>query len=352
MDKELITIIIPIYNAEKYLKKTIESVLNQTYENYELILVDNGSVDNSLKICKEYEEKGRRIKTFIQNEKGVSKARNMGLENATGKFICFMDADDYIEKDMLECYMKVYDIHKPDLIVSGYFSEVDIDGNVTRDSICYDDKNYLNVEEIRKDFIILWDKHLLYNIWNKLYKRDIIEKYNIRFPNYNWGEDIEFNREYLLKINTLFNLKNCFYHYIRGRKETITGKYIENLYDIRLKEDKEFREYFKKFGINEEDYREFCARRHIERTLGCIENLFNKNCKIRLNKKRSEIKRIINDPITREYLKEMRPKSKKTKILLIPYKFKLITIAMINGKILSLCKEKMPGIFNSLKNKR
>ena len=164
------------------LEKTIKSILEQTYNNYELILIDNGSTDNSAEICKKYQEKDKRVKFYIQSKKGVSNARNMGIEKATGEFICFVDSDDYIEKDMLNSYMDIYIKYKPDLIVSGFFSEVeDIDGKVQMDEIYCDDKNYPNIEEIKKDFVTLWDKHLLYNIWNKMYKREIIEKHNIKF---------------------------------------------------------------------------------------------------------------------------------------------------------------------------
>ena len=147
MKKNIITIIIPVYNSEKYLEKTIKSILEQTYNNYELILIDNGSTDNSAEICKKYQEKDERVKFYIQSKKGVSNARNRGIEKATGEFICFVDSDDYIEKDMLNSYMDIYIKYKPDLIVSGFFSEVeDIDGKVQMDEIYCDDKNYSNIE--------------------------------------------------------------------------------------------------------------------------------------------------------------------------------------------------------------
>ena len=352
MKKVLVTIIIPIYNAEKYLDKTISSVLQQTYKNYELILIDDGSKDNSLEICNKYKNKDKRIRLIKQENLGVSATRNKGLEIADGEFVCFMDADDYIEPNMLEEYIKIYKLYKSDLIISGYYSEIDLYDSISFDKIYLEDKKYTSKEQIKEDFVLMWDKHLLYNIWNKFYNKSVIDKYNIRFAKQNWGEDIDFNREYLLKINTLYNSKKCFYHYVRGRNNSITGKYIENLYDIRLQEDKEFRNYFDKYGIKEEQYREFCARRHIERTLGCIENLFNPNCRLNINEKYKEIKRIIREPKTKKYLKEMKPNSKKVKILLIPYKLNLVCISMIMGKVLSICKGKLPKLFNTLKNKR
>lgn len=352
MENYLITIIIPIYNAEKYLGKTIESVLSQTYNRWELILVDDGATDETPRICKNYEQKDKRIRYIKQKKSGVSVARNKGLENANGEFICFIDADDYIEENMLELYIKVYEEYKYDLIVSGYFSEVHINKKIRSDKVYIKNKGYKNIDELKEDFVLLWDKHLLYNIWNKLYKKEIIKKYNIKFPKENWGEDIQFNREYLLRINTIYNMENCLYHYIRGRSETITGKYTKGLYDIRLKEDKEFREYFEKFGIEKEKYNEFCARRHLERTLGCVENIFNSKCEMTINEKYKEIERIINDDTTRKYLKEIKPKSKKVKILLLPYRIKSVILTMIMGKLLCICKEKLPGLFNGLKNRR
>lgn len=352
MEKDLVTIIIAIYNAEKYLDKTINSVLNQTYKNFELILIDDGSKDNSLEICEKYKNKDNRIRLIKQENLGVSASRNKGLEIANGEFICFMDADDYIEQNMLEEYIGIYKKYNYDLIVSGYFSEIDLDNNISYDKIYLPNKRYSTIDQIKEDFVLMWDKHLLYNIWNKFYKKSLIDEYNIRFIKQNWGEDIEFNREYLLKINTLYNSEKCFYHYVRGRKDSITGKYIENLYDIRIQEDIEFRNYFEKFGIKEEEYREFCARRHIERTLGCIENLFNINCKCTIKEKYKEIKRIIKDEKTEKYLKEMKPNSKKVKILLIPYKIKSVFIAITMGKTLSICREKLPKLFNAMKNRR
>lgn len=350
------SIIIPVYNAEKYIKDNVMSILNQTYGNFEIILINDGSQDNSKKICMELEKSDKRIKVINKENEGVSKTRNLGMEVAKFKYICFLDADDYVEKDMLETYVRILKNNENvEMINCGFFSEVMDEKNKEKsqiDIVNYIEKFYKTREEIKKDFIEMWDKHLLYNIWNKVYVKQIIEKNNIKFPDYNWGEDIEFNRKYLLNISNMYNTEKSFYHYIRGRNNTITGKYIKNLYDIRLKENIEFKKYFEEFGIALKDYSEFCARRHIERTIGCIENLFSEECDLSYKEKYKEVKRIILDETTRQELKIMKPQSKKIKILLIPYRMKLVIMAMAMGKILSICKRRLPKIFNSLKNKR
>lgn len=349
----MFSIIIPVYNAEKYIERTVESVLKQTYDGFELILINDGSKDSSKEKCEKLAQVNKKVIFFDKKNEGVSKTRNFGIQKSNYKYICFMDADDYIDKDMLEEYANIIEKYPSlEMINSGYFSEVFSNENIQHDKIFLKEKFYFNREEMQKDFVLFWDKHLLYNIWNKVYIKDIILKNKINFPNYNWGEDIEFNREYLLSINNIYNTEKCFYHYIRGREDTITGKYIENLYEIRLRENQEFKDYFDKFGIKKSNYEEFCARRHIERTLGCIENLFNEECKMSFKEKYKEIKKIIYDETTREELKKIKPQSKKIKILLIPYRVKSVLLAMIMGKGLAFCKRKFPQLFNSLKNKR
>ena len=117
----LISIIVPIYNVEKYLKKCIDSIINQTYKNLEIILVDDGSPDNCGKICDEYAKKDNRIKVIHKENGGVSSARNVGVENATGEYIGFVDSDDYIEKDMYEVLINNLKKENADIsIISNY----------------------------------------------------------------------------------------------------------------------------------------------------------------------------------------------------------------------------------------
>ena len=116
--------------------------------------------------------------------------------------------------------INIYKENYVELVTTGFYSEVlDEDESVRLcDKIFANTKIYHDKNEIKKDFVMLWDKHILYNVWNKLYLNDIIKKYDIKFPQYNWGEDIQFNRDYLYRINSLYNSEKCYYHYIRERK--------------------------------------------------------------------------------------------------------------------------------------
>lgn len=347
------SIIVPVYNCQDYIERCIESVMNQNTKDIELILVNDGSTDNSKLIIEEYKKDNDLIKLINKKNAGVSAARNDGLKEATGKYILFLDADDFVDENYIKEINEILKQHKEtELVNFGFYSDVeDMEfNNLSRDKITYKEKYYKDKKALKKDFIELWDNTMMYNIWNKVYLRKIIEENDIKFPNYNWGEDIEFNRLYLNVINNMYNSNKCFYHYVREREGAATKNYKPEIFNTRKKEFKEFNEYFESWKIKKENYYEFSCRRYIERVLGCIENVYcsDMNFKERYN----EIKKMIKDPITRETLKYAEPKSKKIKIMLIPIKLKLTPITMLMGKTFNIIKTKYPHLFNKLKNRR
>lgn len=346
-----ISVIIPVYNCDKYIKRLIESILIQNYTNYEVIILNDGSTDNTKSILDAINNK----KFTIINKKnsGVSDSRNIGIEHSTGELLLFLDSDDYINKNYFSTIIKIYNNYQDvDLINFGFYSEVE-DKNlnvISSDKINYKTILLKNKNMIKKNFVDLWDNTMLYNVWNKVYITEIIKKNNIRFYDKNWGEDVQFNREYLLLTNKLYNSNSCFYHYIRERQGAQTKKYNPDLFNIRKKEFYEFNEYFEKYHIIKEEYYEFSCRRYIERVLGCIENVYNGNLKIK--SRYLQLKNIINDPLTIEAIKHVKPNSKKIKIMIIPIKLKLVILTMVMGKSFNIMKNKFPGLFNKMKNRR
>lgn len=351
--KKKLSVIVPIYNAEKYLNKCLDSIINQKYDDYELILIDDGSKDQSPKIIDEYKKKYNNIKVFHKKNAGVSAARNDGIRLANGKYITFIDCDDYISNDYFVSIMNfLKENPNIDLYNFGFYSEVEnSNGIITSvDKINYKTILLKNKKEIKEKLVELYDNTMLYNPVNKVYSRELIEKYKIVFPDYNWGEDVEFNRRYLNHINTFFNSNMCLYHYVRERDTSITKRYKCNLFDTRVKEFYEFNEYFEKWNIDKKEYYEFSCRRYIERILGCIENEFCSDNKLKIKYK--NIKKMIKHDTTRTTIKNVKPKSKKMLILIIPIKIKSTFLAFIIGYILHFVKNKMPSLFNKLKNSR
>jgi len=200
------SIIVPIFNAEKYLDRCVGSILSQTYVNWELILVDDGSSDNSGKICDEYAMNDSRIMVFHQTNTGPGAARNVGLSHASGQYILFIDSDDWVESTFLEEYAKITE--SEDLVYQGYVGEF-TDGR----SVVHADWQ-MDERDIPKAIMSLWQRDNFGYTWMKRYKRSIIEENQIRFDTkIFFREDTVFTAQYCRYCSSIRVLPVALYHY-------------------------------------------------------------------------------------------------------------------------------------------
>lgn len=198
-----LSIVIPIYNAERYLKRCIESTINNDEEEIEIILINDGSKDNSEKICQEFTKKDKRIKYIFTENKGCSSARNLGIDLSVGEYIWFIDSDDFIEKNAIKNILE--EIKKePEIIIFGTRQKE------IRDEI---DRIILPKEESKNEFV--YNQTELFNPpWNKIYKKEIIKSNKIYFlKNCHMGEDMVFNFKYFYYINKINFIKKYLYNY-------------------------------------------------------------------------------------------------------------------------------------------
>ena len=189
MGKGVVTVVLPIYNVEQYLERCIKSVVNQTYENLEIILVDDGSPDHCPKICDEWAQKDNRIKVIHKSNAGLGLARNTGIENATGEYICFFDSDDYIALDTIEKAYNCITYYKAEIVLFG-FCNVDSSGRTRKCTIpktskdCYhgdEVQNYILPNLIAPDPKTGEKTNLWMSAWACMYSMKVIERANWRF---------------------------------------------------------------------------------------------------------------------------------------------------------------------------
>ena len=206
MNKPKISVIIPVYKAEQYLQKCLDSVINQTYQNLEIILVDNDSPDNCGVICDEYAAKDNRIRVVHSRNMGTSAARNIGLEVATGDWIGFSDSDDYMETDQYDYLLDMACRTGADIAQCGVFFETENSREL----------KYIPGKEICVDIEHIADASSLFacTVWCKLYRREIL--YGITFDSkYRIGEDMLFNLQVLRKANKTVFGASAKYHYVQ-----------------------------------------------------------------------------------------------------------------------------------------
>ncbi len=265
----MISIIIPVYKVEDYLRECLDSVLAQTYTNFEVICVNDGSPDNCLNILKEYEQKDKRIRVISQANSGISVARNTGLDNAKGEYITFIDSDDKVAPEFLESMVSHMD--EADCVEVGiiYFKdESELLQSKTR-GVWFDKYlfNKSGIFDIKPSLF----KYLYMAVWNRLFKREIIEKYNLRFLENIWMEDNHFSYSYLFHCKKIYEVGKKYYFY-RNRDGSVCNvkRPVENYFD-ELKNYVGIAEHLKKYGLVKK-YRRACLYIFIYYCL--IENRF------------------------------------------------------------------------------
>ncbi len=200
-----LSIIVPVYKAEKYISRCVDSILAQTFKDFELILIDDGSPDNSGNICDEYAEKDNRIKVIHQQNKGCSAARNAGIKQAQGEYIGFVDSDDWINSLMYEKLLEILEKYDADIVKSGF------DLTDGKDSHSYElfDKSLTVEEENILDYYYMGAKGSV--IWNAVYKAEIVKK--VIFPVGCRYEDVYASYMYLALAKRAVFVRDCYYNY-------------------------------------------------------------------------------------------------------------------------------------------
>ena len=206
---DLISIIVPVYNAEKYLKKCIESILEQTYTNLEIILINDGSKDTSKIICDEFAKKDDRIVVIHKENEGVGRARNDGLDRATGKYIAFVDSDDYIEKNAIEILYNTLIEKKVDCVKGNY--DIITSTGVNQNTELKLDKKYED-DEIKEFVYHLLSERVRSFLWLLLIKKEYIkDRFNEELFLY---EDVNFYLSFLGNIRSIYVFSEVIYHYV------------------------------------------------------------------------------------------------------------------------------------------
>lgn len=260
MNTPIVSIIVPVYNAAKplgenktVLHRCIDSILNQEYRDYELIVVDDGSKDESGKILDEYATKDERINVIHKENSGVSNTRNLAIQNARGKYIQFLDADDWITTDATKSLVRTMEESKTDLVIADFYRVV---GENTSHKGRIDSDKVLTRDEFA-DYMIQNPADYYYGVlWNKLYKKSIIDTYHLKMDaSLSWSEDFIFNLEYLLHVKHVAPLQLPIYYYVKTEGSLVSQSRfdIRNIVDMKLSVIKYYDNFYKSI-YDEKEY--------------------------------------------------------------------------------------------------
>ena len=230
------SVIIPVYNVEKYINRCLKSILSQHYNDLEIIVIDNGSTDRSGSICDIYANEYANFSVYHIENHGVGSARNFGLSKARGEFIYFVDSDDYLVGNL---FAEFEDKLTPDLdlLVFSYYNSFEqemIEKNRTKKILPYNGSyDKYDFSKIFKDLFL---SDMLYTVWNKFYRREFLIENNISFEKYELGEDVRFNLNAYRNVNKVYLSQDSYYVYVIGRKGSAMSSYNPKRLQYQLQE--------------------------------------------------------------------------------------------------------------------
>ena len=247
-----VSIIVPVYNAEACLRRCVESVLNQEYADFELLLADDGSRDSSGRICDEYAAADSRVRVFHKENSGVSDSRNLCLDQARGRYLQFLDADDWITANATKLLVQAMEEHLCDLVISDFYRVV---GERVSPKGDIDEVQVLSREEYASHMMENPANYYYGVLWNKLYRREIVEQHHLRMdPAISWCEDFMFNLEYIRRAETFFALQVPVYYYVKTKGSLCTqGISISKTIQMKLTVFEYYNQFYKTV-LDEEEY--------------------------------------------------------------------------------------------------
>ena len=278
-----VSIVVPVYKVEKYICRCVDSLLNQTYTDYEIILVDDGSPDNSGKICEEYAKKDDRIKVVHKKNGGLSSARNAGIRNSTAEYILFCDSDDYVSPDWCRIMVETMENNPSAFIVSGILKTED-----STELLSDKEDNSLDYNIINTTYFDLYKRGVSGYAVNKIYKRDVLINNDLFFDeNCYYAEDVPFNVKYCQLCDKVIFIDRDLYYYIQYTNSIVHKYYAERFYLF-------INPFWCRIPlINEDELGEYCDLWLFD-FLVLFENVFDKRNKMNFWQKMSYNNKMLN----------------------------------------------------------
>lgn len=335
---KVVSVIVPVYNSEKYLERCIDSILKQTYKSLNVIIINDGSTDSSYKIAERFSVLDQRITLIDQENKGVSAARNKGLENVTGKYVLFVDADDYIESNMIELLVDASEKYNAQITSSGLFKEESASDRPGKrlESIAFNSNEIivLNNNDLRCVFPEKLNTAVFHSPYAKLYRFDYIKQNHAFFDTeISLGEDYLFNLPLFRNIDKYVYIGRALYHYMIYSNNTLSKKFRIDMFEIYLKLYNSTISILNSWNIDRKQSDRYIYELFFKDMLSVLTNEaspFNTNTKwgkiqrLRYMTKQKEIRDLTSQ-------KSFRPKEYKPKLIFYLLKLKVAPLLLLVG---------------------
>ena len=304
----LVTVAVAAYNVEKFLKKGMKYVTGQTYRNLDIILVDDGSTDRTSQLCDELAEEDSRIRVFHKDNGGLGSARNVGIEQAKGEYICFFDVDDSLEPDYIADCVRYAEEKQSDLIIFGYYARYDNSEN--EELIGLQEREIHENRELKEVFCneLLWMEHGNGFAWNKFYRISFLREHNFRFGNERIQQDEPFNLQLYPVLENVYICPRAYYHYVIYSKGNAASRYLPEKADIIADVYHKFMAFYEQWGLDDKRVLNYIRDRYISGVFNVATGtFFHEDCRLSAVEKHAKIDQVLHRQELVEVLKTRNP---------------------------------------------
>lgn len=350
------SIVMPVYNVEEHLPQAVESILTQTFSDFELILVDDCSPDNSGMLCDKYAQSDARVLVCHLTENGgLSNARNQGINSASGAYITFVDSDDYVTDDLLQTVYDSLQKNRADAVVFGmvedYFSA---DGTLLKSySISYGADVYITDREtLRKEVIELERKTLLGYSTNTFYRLDILKNNSIFFKKITMIEDILFNLDFVPFAETANILSFTPYHYMKRADNSLTNKFVKDYYALHRQRVSDLLKLYESWEMCTPQVCSVLADIYVRYIFSALQRNCAPQAKMTHRDRVRWLKDLYQDDLYTALSAYMHGSNPIVRILSCLLAHKNIALCLLLGRIIYIVKTYLPGIFSRAKQNR
>ncbi|MCP1101259.1 glycosyltransferase involved in cell wall biosynthesis [Aequitasia blattaphilus] len=355
MNKPFVSIILPTYGVEKYIEQSLQSLLKQSFRDFEIIVVDDASPDNSIEIAKRYRKIDERIKIIChEKNQGLSMARNTGIEVARGKYLWFMDPDDIVDKDLIERVYQSTLKNEADLIIFGLKEEY-----YEKDTYLYSNTRmpkehcFRNKEELRRYIMELEQETLFGYAWNKFYKRDHLYKIDLKYEKVTLIEDIVFNIAFVKDIHSMNTLAFAPYHYGKRGTGSLTNKFVPDYYKLHERRIRDFYRLLRYWGEDTPKNKGILGSLYGRYVLSAIQRNFDPRSGLKRKDRKGFILDIFRNKLYIDLVPHAKAKeSKALRIWLFIFKRKRAGLCLFMGRVVDIIRNRIPVFYNKTKSGR
>lgn len=354
-EKPFFSVVMPVYNVEKYLEQAIQSILAQTFSNFELILVDDCSTDGSREICRKFAENDDRMQTvFLQENGGASHARTVGLEHTNGTYILFMDADDTVSADLFSAaFAEAQEFSADVLMFDAVEVYINAHGNeYDRVEVCYPKKRLYNAVEIQKEVISIEKTTLFGYLWNKFYKAELLKRASVPFADMPLNEDFKYNIDVFPFVQTFSALGIVGYQYYKRENLSLTGRFVKNYFDLQMMRIQYLTEFYKRQDLYTDAVAEVLCAIYVRSVYSSLQRNMDARAEMHRRAQKDWLLSQYDSEFFRELMPYANPVGKLQKIMSDALQKKQTAVVFAIAKVIYLVKVRFPTVFAKLKANR